>query len=313
LGCSGNKLNRKGKQNMSLDKLNDAITKAKSGDKVTAGKMLSEYVRENPSNETAWLWLSVCVSPIEQKRFCLNKALSINPHNENARKALEKLDVPSSQPPPSFAELSDNQPALQKSVQPTSRATQSVNTPASNRSKIPNVPMENVGEYIQSILMPNERVLATAQIHWVIFMTPAIFIVLAIFSTIAYFTSSLSAVSANSLSNSSMSVLLISSSCCIPFWLIGIIGLIVSFIRSKTTEFALTDKRVIGKSGIIKRNSLELVLGKVESISVNQNILGRIFDFGTLVVTGSGGTHQVFPYIAEPMTMKKTINSILAE
>jgi hypothetical protein len=296
-----------------MDKLNEAIAKAKSGDKVTAGKMLSEFVRENPSSETAWLWLSICVSPVEQKRFCLNKALSINPLNENARKALEQLDAPLSPPPPSFAELSDNQPALQQPPQPTSRTTQSANMPASNRAKIPSIPMENVGEYIRSILMPNERVLATAQIHWVIFMTPVIFTVLAIFSTIAAFASNSSASSTNSPGDSSMAMLLFSSNCCIPFWLIGIIGFVLAFVRIKTTEFALTDKRVIGKSGIIKRGSLELVLGKVESISVNQNILGRIFDFGTLVVTGSGGTHQVFHYIAEPMTMKKTINLILAE
>jgi hypothetical protein len=45
---------------MSLDKLNAAIEKAKSGDKVAARKILSEYVGENPSIETAWLWLSVC-------------------------------------------------------------------------------------------------------------------------------------------------------------------------------------------------------------------------------------------------------------
>jgi hypothetical protein len=94
---------------MSLDKLNEAIAKVKSGDKVTGGKILSDYVRENPSNETAWLWLSICVAPVEQKRFCLNKVLSINPSNENARKALEKLDAPPP-PAPSLVELSDNQP-----------------------------------------------------------------------------------------------------------------------------------------------------------------------------------------------------------
>jgi hypothetical protein len=52
------------------------------------------------------------------------------------------------------------------------------------------------------------------------------------------------------------------------------------------------------------------VLGKVESIRVNQDIGGRILDYGTVVVTGSGGTHQLFPYIAAPMEMKKTGSTV---
>lgn len=179
-----------------------------------------------------------------------------------------------------------------------------------SKTKIPAVPMENVGEYTQSILLPNERVLATAKIHWIIFVSPAIFIVLAIITTfIGFFSFS----SANSPSDSATITMVISTLCCISSWPTGLIGFVIAFLRYKTTEFALTDKRIIGKFGIIKRRSLELVLGKIESISVNQNIWGRILDYGTLVVTGSGGTHQLFPYIAAPMELKQTINAILAE
>lgn len=77
---------------MSFDDLNEAIAKAKLGDKVTAGKILGKYVQANPSSEVAWLWLSFCVIPVEQKRYCLNKALAINPNNPNTMKALTQLD-----------------------------------------------------------------------------------------------------------------------------------------------------------------------------------------------------------------------------
>ncbi len=301
---------------MSQDKLNEAIAKAKSGDKAAAGKLLAEYVREDPSSETAWLWLSICVSKVEQKRLCLNKALAINPHNEDAKKALEKLDAPPP-PAPSFEGLSGGATAsspetLAKPPQPGSRSIQSASIssqlPASSDDKMPAVPMEKVGGYVRSILMPNEKVLATARIHWVIYMSPTIFTLLGLIFTIVYFSGFPSTPS-----DSTAGIILFMPFCCIPSWLIGLIGFIVTFLRKSTTEFALTNKRVIGKRGVIRRNSLELVLEKVESIRVDQGILGRILDYGTLVVTGSGGTDQLIPFIAEPMELKKTINAVLAE
>jgi len=275
----------------------------KSGNRETARKLLITAVKQYPDNERAWGWMYNACNTDQERIQCLKQILRINPKNEKANQLLNQLtgfDFPLDEPPSSA-------PIGQSVSAPAPTSAPSI------RSKMPAVPMENVGGYIKSILMPNEKVLAVAKIHWVIFITPVIFTILAIISTIATFASFALVSSTNSLSNSTMGILLISSNCCIPFWLIGIIGFVISFIRHKTTEFALTDKRVIGKYGIIRRNSLELVLGKVESISVNQDIGGRIFDYGTLVVTGSGGTHQVFPYIAEPIEMKKTINTILAE
>jgi len=307
---------------MSLDKLNEAILKAKSGDKSTASKLLSEYIRENPSSETAWLWLSVCLSPIGQKRFCLHKALAINPDNEFARKALAQLDSPPS-PAPSFEELSGNQPValpgtlpkpVQSALTPVQIATnQELASSVISETKKPAVPMKNVGGYVQSILMPGEKVLATAKIHWIIFLGPVILIALGIIDSIIALQASAALSQVNPSFGQASINSLISALLCIPFWLAGLIGLVIAILRYRTTEFALTDQRIIGKAGIIRRNSLELVLGKIESIRVNQNIPGRIFNFGTLVVTGSGGTHQLFRTISAPMEMKKTINTILAE
>jgi hypothetical protein len=275
------------------DILLEAINKAKAGEKAAAGKMLSDYVRKNPSSETAWIWLSICVAPLDQKKYCLNKVLAINPENEGARKALSQLDVPV----PSFSYSSNFD------------ASQNIQAPIAN-NPIPSVPIENVGGYIQSVLLPNERVLSVAKIHWVIFLLPAIFTLIAVALTLIFFL-----ISANSSSigeNGTGSALLLSSSCCcIPFWAIGLITGVIGFLRYSTTEFALTDKRVIGKHGILRRNSLELVLGKIESIRVNQGITGRMLDYGTIVITGSGGTHQYIPYIASPMELKRKINMTL--
>jgi hypothetical protein len=68
-----------------------AIEFIRAGNRSEAGKILSDYVHENPEDDDAWTWLSACVKEPEQKIFCLNKALQINPANNRARTALDKL------------------------------------------------------------------------------------------------------------------------------------------------------------------------------------------------------------------------------
>lgn len=80
----------------------------------------------------------------------------------------------------------------------------------------------------------------------------------------------------------------------------------------RTTEFAVTDRRIIAKKGILRRHSLEILLNKVESISVSQPLDGRILGYGTVIVTGSGGTQESFALISNPMELRKMVNSRLA-
>jgi uncharacterized membrane protein YdbT with pleckstrin-like domain len=84
------------------------------------------------------------------------------------------------------------------------------------------------------------------------------------------------------------------------------------FLVFKTTEFALTNRRIIAKKGILHRHSIEIVLNKVESITVNQPLDGRIWGYGTVIVTGSGGTQESFRMIDHPMELRKMVNTRLA-
>ena len=90
---------------------------------------------------------------------------------------------------------------------------------------------------------------------------------------------------------------------------------IILFIRGivtlKTTEFAVTNRRIIAKTGFIKRNSVEILLLKVESISVRQNILGRLINIGPLTITGTGGTKEIFRAIAEPLSIRHKTNQVI--
>ena len=86
---------------------------------------------------------------------------------------------------------------------------------------------------------------------------------------------------------------------------LGLILWIVAFIRYKTTEMAFTNKRVIAKFGFISRQTIELNISKVESIQVNQGILGRIFNYGTVIVSGAGNPQAPIPGISDPMAFRR--------
>lgn len=76
-----------------------------------------------------------------------------------------------------------------------------------------------------------------------------------------------------------------------------------------TSEFAVTDRRVIVKVGWIKRRTLETMLGKIEALGVDQGLLGRLLGFGTITVTGTGGTQETFHQIAAPLEFRKQVQA----
>lgn len=86
---------------------------------------------------------------------------------------------------------------------------------------------------------------------------------------------------------------------------IGLIFLIIAYIRYMTTELAITTKRVIVKSGFIRRRMIEININKVETIQVDQEILGRMFNFGTLVISGAGNPQAPIAGISGPMEFRR--------
>lgn len=92
----------------------------------------------------------------------------------------------------------------------------------------------------------------------------------------------------------------------LPFAFLGLLFWVAALIRYLTTELAFTNKRVIAKFGFISRKTIELNLSKVESLQVNQGILGRIFNFGTLVISGAGNPQAPIPGISNPMTFRRS-------
>lgn len=88
---------------------------------------------------------------------------------------------------------------------------------------------------------------------------------------------------------------------------LGILPLIVVLIRYKTTELSITNKRVIAKFGFIRRHCIEMRLEKVESIQVQQGIGGRIFNYGSLIVSGAGNPVAPVPRISNPLRFRRKV------
>ena len=82
---------------------------------------------------------------------------------------------------------------------------------------------------------------------------------------------------------------------------------LTAWVRFISTEYGVTNKRVVMKSGLIQRDAFDTFLTRVEGIKVQQSILGRILNYGTLVVVGTGGTQDAFYSVPSPLHFRRVI------
>jgi uncharacterized membrane protein YdbT with pleckstrin-like domain len=86
---------------------------------------------------------------------------------------------------------------------------------------------------------------------------------------------------------------------------VGVFMLAWVWIRMRTMELAITTKRLIVKSGLISRQTIELNLGKVESLQVDQTVLGRLLGYGSIQVNGTGTSHAPIHGVADPLEFRR--------
>ena len=91
-------------------------------------------------------------------------------------------------------------------------------------------------------------------------------------------------------------------------------GLLTLFIGPAlarwSDEFVVTNKRVIVKTGLISRKTLEMNLNKIESVNVDQSIMGRMLDYGTVTIIGTGGTRESFSNIGNAVEFRKRFQEV---
>ncbi len=120
--------------------------------------------------------------------------------------------------------------------------------------------------YIEENLMKDEKILASAKVHWMDLVVGIIF-----------------------------------------FW-VFLIPLFSALSRRASTELAVTTHRAIGKQGLLRRHATDLMLDKVQNVTIDQGILGRIFNYGSVRVT-TAGEATTFAGIAQPVVFKRAVTN----
>ena len=147
-----------------------------------------------------------------------------------------------------------------------------------------------VMSYIETNLQPGEEIKYRAKIHFFLFVQPTILLLIGAFLASA---------------PKEISAMTHYAGLLILFF--GMVSLLQRLFVKMGSSYAVTNKRVILKTGVISRRAVDLVLAKCEGLHIKQSIMGRIFNFGTITVT-TGGAASSYPYIADPMRFKKEIN-----
>jgi uncharacterized membrane protein YdbT with pleckstrin-like domain len=93
--------------------------------------------------------------------------------------------------------------------------------------------------------------------------------------------------------------------------IVAVIVIAAGFIHRAATEMAVSNQRVLIKTGMLSRRSIEVLLSKVESIGINETFMGRLLGYGTVVIRGTGGTYETFHKIRQPNEVRQQVQAEL--
>lgn len=150
-----------------------------------------------------------------------------------------------------------------------------------------------MSRYVEKVIQPGETVAFETKVHWFVYL-PAILCFLLVIAGGAIY-----------VIEPEEKILVYG-----PIGLgllLGIPNFLRAWFTRWTTEIAVTDKRVIYKRGFIRRYTIEMNMDKVESIDVNQSILGRIFDYGDVLVRGTGHGLEPLRMIQKPLRFRSAV------
>jgi uncharacterized membrane protein YdbT with pleckstrin-like domain len=155
--------------------------------------------------------------------------------------------------------------------------------------------------YVERVLQPGETLLCRSRLHWLIYLPVLPFLAIFVLGAALY-------VGMHSNAGDAASTIL-------PLGLIviGALGAIVAWFRAwlrrMTTELAVTDRRVIFKRGLVRRHTVEMNMDKVESVDVDQSVLGRIFNYGDVTVRGTGASIEPLRLIDDPLAFRSCVTA----
>ncbi len=154
-----------------------------------------------------------------------------------------------------------------------------------------------MGRYIDDILQPGEKVLYSTNAHWIFYLPAIAAWIVALFLFLL------------SRQTVTESLVLLSLSAAAVVALVALYWTVKAWFHRWTTETDVTNLRVVHKTGFIQRRTFEMSLDKVESVDVNQSILGRMLNYGNVTVRGVGEGSETIDTIASPLDFRNHITA----
>jgi uncharacterized membrane protein YdbT with pleckstrin-like domain len=154
-----------------------------------------------------------------------------------------------------------------------------------------------MGRYIDEILQPGEKVLYSTTVHWIFYLPAVVAWIVAIF---LFFLS-------RETSTEGLVLLCLSASAVVA--ILALYWTAKAWFYRWITETDVTNLRVVHKTGFIRRRTFEMSLDKVESVDVNQSILGRILSYGDVTILGVGEGKETIATIASPLAFRNFITA----
>ncbi|HTV88575.1 MAG TPA: PH domain-containing protein [Stellaceae bacterium] len=152
-------------------------------------------------------------------------------------------------------------------------------------------------KYVERVLQPGETLVYRTSLHWLVYGRAVVLLFLAIGSAIG---------SADV--GSAEAALALEALAALLALLAAVAG-VHALVRRAATELAVTDRRVIYKAGVLQRHTLEMNRSKVETVGVDQSLLGRLLNYGTVVVRGTGGSFEPIRFIGDPLRFRSHITA----
>jgi uncharacterized membrane protein YdbT with pleckstrin-like domain len=162
--------------------------------------------------------------------------------------------------------------------------------------------------YVERNLVPGETLLYQTRHHWIVLLLPTLIaLVLGVPGAVLLYWSVTTRDSHGiTLGSSTISPQELAITGVILLF-IALVIFIYGIAKRNATEMAVTNKRVLIKTGMASRRTLDMMLSTVESIGVEESVLGRVFGYGTVIVRGTGGTPETFVLIAHPQEFRKNV------
>jgi hypothetical protein len=164
--------------------------------------------------------------------------------------------------------------------------------PKDNIHLVSNPVGNNMG-YITKVLRPDEKLLATGKLHWIVYRLAIISMLVAV---ILWFVIGEAAP-------------ILRMTAFVLFAGFAVLTAIKEWLEQWITEIAITDRRVIYKTGLIRRQTAEMNMDKIESVKVDQSLLGRLLNYGSIHIRGTGEGLEHLDYISSPISLRNTITT----